>query len=275
MKKIVLLLAFVLIACNTNTQQATIDQEKLNKYYSFVSFLVQENLSEEDKKLLYREVEEGMKVAPEQTMQTLNSMLAFADTVNKYINNPIALGNLRSYILYLYYPALQEQSKQAGKKYALQILIEKYSPILVVDNTGQRVYTEKDHKGFIEFLRFGVETIAGKKFKLPPQKEQEIKQKIVGFFPQMDNDGKNIFSAMAIYGPSMKQQYAQMNETEKQQFKQNFMTTFNINTQASAGGAMSPMEFQMMSNILRMQHETNMSIIQNIGSSNWRYEYDY
>lgn len=35
------------------------------------------------------------------------------------------------------------------------------------------------------------------------------------------------------------------------------------------------MYYQTMSNMLRMQHETSMTIIRNMGSSNWHYEYRY
>ncbi len=275
MRFIPFLFIILLYACQgTGGSGGGLTAAEEQKYYDFVSFLVQEKLTEEDKRLLREELQAGLQTAPEQTRQSLKGMFALADSVNKY-QDPFAKGVWRSYILALYYPALQAQSQQTGKKYALQTLIEKYSPIWAIDKKAMRVYTAKDHAGLMELLRFAIQDLAHKKYNLTPKIEQEFKQKVSEGFPKMDMQAKNEFSALAVYVPGLEKQYSSLSGAEKEQFKQNLLKTLNISPNGSgfSGGGMSPAEFQIMNNIMNLQHQTSMSIINNM-NPNWEYRYE-
>ncbi len=275
----ILVLGILLVGCQSEgTRQGNLGSSDLTpveieKYYRFVSFLVQDNLTEEDKQLLRSELEEGMKVAPAETRQSLNMMFALLDSVNKY-TDPVAQGVWRSYILAMYYPSLQTQAKTAGKKYALQIMIDKYSPILAINTQTHRVYTEKDHKGLLEMLRFGIVDLAHRKFKLTPKIDQTIREKVASHFASMDIAGQNVFGALAIYGTSLKDQYQTMSPEEKARTQRQMFQILGIDPNAPAsGGGMSAMDFEFMSNMLKIQHETNMAIINNM-NPDWEYRYE-
>lgn len=108
-------------------------------------------------------------------------------------------------------------------------------------------------------------------------------------YPQMPKEAREGLQQMPIFAAAMRAGWPTMPDAEKQPLvaqwktipgivelgKQLSATSMKKLVDLQARMNANNLHFQMMSNILQMQHETSMTIIRNMGSSNWHYEYRY
>lgn len=108
-------------------------------------------------------------------------------------------------------------------------------------------------------------------------------------YPQMPKEAREGLQQMPIFAAALRAGWPTMPDAEKQPLlaqwktipgvvelgKQLSETSMKNLVDLQARMNANNMRFQMMSNILRMQHETSMTIIRNMSGSPWRYEYRY
>ena len=106
-------------------------------------------------------------------------------------------------------------------------------------------------------------------------------------YPDLPQEFRVGLQQMPVFAAAMRVGWADMPEAEKTQLVAQWKTVpgvVELGKQLAAASAQSLLDlqarmqannmyFQTMSNIMRMQHETSMTIINNMGGGGWRYEY--
>ena len=199
-------------------------------------------------------------------------------------------------------PAEREVARQAIlEEVVKQWRTEKDSPSAkmmmdIYDNShkpiaaGNPPLTQQNVDAFAEFLCFAAGQTAGVTATPPAAMREKLAKEVAANYASLPNDQRELIARMPLIWASLRLLWPEMPEAERTQYIEGWKrsaplvelgkqlkpppaaaTTSDFLRNQAALQAQQQ-SFQMMSNIMRMQHETNMIIIGNMGG-NTRYEY--
>jgi hypothetical protein len=166
---------------------------------------------------------------------------------------------------------------------------------IAVGKAGEPPLTRQSSDATLEILHFMASKVAG--FDVAPSEPQkaEFATKLAARYAELDADGKKEMEQMPLYWAWFRAAWGDMSGEERAQaldawskeerIKPIVAQVNALKEKAIASGDPSAMGEAMrrlyqqqqtmsaISNMMAMQHRTNMMVINNIGSSNTRYEY--
>ncbi len=193
---------------------------------------------------------------------------------------------------------LRQQPEDEGAQWLLAIYEAGHQPIA----DGDPPLTRQATDAYAEFLCFVIAQGLGQEgFEPPAEFKDEFAKTVAAGYADLSPEEKQELVQMPLAWAAVRIEWAKMPDEQKQQYRAQWAESVKglvpeqpaqpaaEEPAPAAGGDNSPgnlaalqqkmanqqMYFQTMSNIMRMQHETNMSIISNIGGGGWRYEYRY
>lgn len=167
-------------------------------------------------------------------------------------------------------------------KMMMEIYDNSHKPIAA----GTPPLTRQSVDAFAEFLCFAAGKTAGVTVTAPKDVRDKLVADVAANYANLTREQRDLIAQMPLIWASLRMLWPDMPEAQKTEYingwKQNpqlvaLGTQLHANSQAKflelqAQLRAQQQSFQMMSNIMRMQHETNMIIIGNMGG-NTRYEY--
>ena len=193
---------------------------------------------------------------------------------------------------------LRDQPEDEGAQWLLAIYEAGHQPIA----DGDPPLTRQATDAYAEFLCFVIAQGLGQEgFEPPAEFKGEFAKTVAAGYADLSPEEKQELAQMPLAWAAVRIEWAKMPDEQKQQYRAQWSESVKglvpeqpaepaAEEPAPAGGGdNSPeglaalqakmrnqqMYFQTMSNIMQMQHETNMSIISNIGGGGWTYEYRY
>ncbi len=281
------------VVAQQNGYQLT--QQQVNQVAEFVSFLIGQPIPQQSYAWFQQEVIKDFRSDPAAFFQGLQDVNSAMQQLYQ-LQNPIQLGLARSMLLAQIYPALVQSMQQTGQSSYLLQMIDKYSPIIVIDQQSALAFTDADLDGFLTFAYVYADILGQPAEAITPQQREQIRQVFQDNFPQLDLQTKQILCVMGIYGPMMQQAWNQLTPQQKQQLRaQMQQQTMNYNNYQQQGGYQQggqlsdaqkqaiinqlrqkmqerQMLFNTMQNIMNMNNVTNLNIIENIGGSGGWWE---
>ncbi len=300
----------------------SLTQQHLNEYYKFVSFILGQKPDPADEQKIKQDLINSFNNDPVQTLQSLQALPQQMQAIYQ-MNNPIQYALARSMFLAQLYMAYAQQLQTTGQAPLMMQLIDKYTPIIVIDAQNGLAFTEKDLQGIVKLAKVNAQ-MQGQNFSVSQKDIEQMRKTLEEQFMNLDLETKQAFCVMGVYGDYMEQAYAQLTPQQKQQLKQQYVSVpqqetqqnytsnnTNNNTNWPQGKEIfelsaeefnkyletlpkekqkkmllayiqyrmnaSKMLYNTMSNIMQIDHATNMNIIENIGDTGyeWRVDYDY
>ena len=272
----------------------SLTQAHVNEVIKFASFLIGQELPASEYANIKQEVINEFNTNPQVFMQGITSISTQMQQVYQ-LQDPTQQALIRSALLAQYYPALVQEMQQTGKPSYMMRLIDKYSPIIVVDQSAQLAFTDKDLEGFIQYAQVLSEMSGQPVEQISKQYMEKLREVFQESFTQLDPQTKQVLCVMHVFGPVMKQAWAQLTPQQKQQFKaqmqqqqQQYANNYNQQGQQHYTKEQKEMAMQMlrqkfqersmlfntMQNIMNMQHVGTMNMIENIGGGNTEWYLD-
>ena len=172
--------------------------------------------------------------------------------------------------------------KSASAKMMMEIYDNSHKPIAA----GNPPLTRQNVDAFAEFLFFAAGQTAGVTAKPPAEMREKLANEVAANYATLPNEQRELIARMPLIWAALRMLWPEMPEAEKAQYVEGWKQSPSL---VELGKQLRPaapndflarqaalqaqnQSFQMMSNIMRMQHESKMIIIGNMGG-NTRYEY--
>ena len=180
----------------------------------------------------------------------------------------------------------REDKESPAAQMALSIHDAANKPIAA----GDPPLTRQQVDAFTEFIYFAAGQTAGVKASPKDDVKKKMAEDVAAKYPNIPEEGRRTFGKMPLAWAAIRMLWPDMAEAEKKGYVDGWKASAELTAlgkelgkeaQAKASSdfaanaarlQMQQQHFQMMSNIMRMQHETSMVIIGNMGG-NTRYEY--
>jgi hypothetical protein len=264
----------------------------------FVEFLLNTNITEEEKRMGLQEALQSFQQSPAATLQEIESFDGQMQRVYQ-LQDPTQIALFRSAMLSQLAAAFQ----QSNESFILKDLINKYNPILAYDLQNMLAFTYKDFEAYLSMLSFQAQ-LYGQSFYLDAATKYQYQQQMVQTFLQGSLEIRQSLALMEICNEYLQVAYARMNAEQQAQMQLSFLqeTPTNdsvkdyskpenvtwppgVNTKEEKQAYLAKRRqeistnnftYQTMSNMLLENHVGMMNIIEDFGGGNsyWEVKYD-
>lgn len=177
----------------------------------------------------------------------------------------------------------REEKDSPSARMLLEIHAAAHQPIA----KGTPPLTRQAVDAFSEFLYFAAGKTAGVTASPPKDVKDKLAGEVAAGYAAMPAEQRELIAGMPLTWAALRVAWPDLSEAERKSYvdswrKSEALAALGRQLQASSASKLGELQarlqaqqatFTMMSNIMRMQHETSMIIASNIGGGGWRYEY--